>query len=203
MPTREDFEREIRYLEFVANKDREDLRDAIYHQGRLYARRENPTIHNDPLLRAQLEEQIRLHNERVRLLDNIHVRSKLNLRDRLEEYKQMFPETQEAEEEEDLPPVEGLGRMRGGKKWNFSNRNYNPATLAYNALLNGMTENYRSDITKEGVRQDVDRNIEQAKKFAKNPNPVAFVKNEAEGQFSRYGSGFPANPSDYQPRRFL
>jgi hypothetical protein len=93
--------------------------------------------------------------------------------------------------------------LEGGKKWNFSNRSYNPATLAYNALLNGMTENYRSDITKEGVRQDVDRNIEQAKKFAKNPNPVAFAKNEAEGQFSRYGSGYPANPSDYQPRRFL
>jgi len=98
----------------------------------------------------------------------------------------------------------GTGRgLKGGKKWNFSNRNYNPLTLGYNALLNGMTENYRSDITKEGVRQDVDRNIEQAKKFAKNPNPVAFAKNEAEGQFSRYGSGYPANPSDYQPRRFL
>ena len=93
--------------------------------------------------------------------------------------------------------------LKGGKKWNFSNRNYNPLTLGYNALLNGMTENYRSDITKEGVRQDVDRNIEQVKKFAKNPNPVAFAKNEAEGQFSRYGSGYPANPSDYQPRRFL
>jgi hypothetical protein len=101
---------------------------------------------------------------------------------------------------EDDPTGRGL---KGGKKWNFSNRSYNPATLAYNALLNGMTENYRSDITKEGVRQDVDRNIEQAKKFAKNPNPVAFAKNEAEGQFSRYGSGYPANPSDYQPRRFL
>ncbi len=101
--------------------------------------------------------------------------------------------------------IQGLGRRRlkGGKKWNFSNRSYNPLTLGYNALLNGMTENYRSDITKEGVRQDVDRNIEQVKKFAKNPNPITFAKNEAEGQFSRYGSGYPANPSDYQPRRFL
>ena len=91
-----------------------------------------------------------------------------------------------------------------GGKWNFSNRNYNPITLGYNALLNGLTENYRSDITKEGVRQDVDRNIEQAKKFAKNPNPITFAKNEAEGQFSRYGSGFYTIPSlEYQPRRFL
>jgi len=93
--------------------------------------------------------------------------------------------------------------LEGGKKWNFSNRNYNPITLGYNALLNGMTENYRNDITKEGVRQDIDRNIEQAKKFAKNPNPEAFAQDEAMSQFSRYGSGYPANPSDYQPRRFL
>jgi hypothetical protein len=95
------------------------------------------------------------------------------------------------------------GGLKGGKKWNFSNRNYNPITLGYNALLNGMTENYRNDITKEGVRQDIDRNIEQAKKFAKNPNPEAFAQDEAMSQFSRYGSGYPANPSDYQPRRFL
>jgi hypothetical protein len=95
----------------------------------------------------------------------------------------------------------GAGRMRGG--WNFSNRNYNPLTVGYNALFNGATENYRNNITKEGVRQDIDRNIADTKKFLKNPNPLAFAKDEAQDQFSRYGSGYPANPSDYQPRRFL
>ena len=77
--------------------------------------------------------------------------------------------------------------MTGG--WDFSGRNYSLPTIAYNSLLNGLTENYRSDITKEGVRQDVDRNIAEAKKFVKNPNPITFAKDLVEGQASRYGSG--------------
>ena len=98
--------------------------------------------------------------------------------------------------------MEGYGRRKGG--WNFKNRNYNPLTVGYNALFNGATENYRNDITKEGVRQDIDRNIKQAKEFAKNPNPEAFAQKEVMGQASRYGSGHYQIPSqEYQPRRFL
>lgn len=77
--------------------------------------------------------------------------------------------------------------MSGG--WDFSGRDYSLPTIAYNSLLNGLTENYRSDITQEGVRQDVDRNIAEAKKFVKNPNPITFAKDLVEGQASRYGSG--------------
>jgi len=157
---------------------------------------------------APLKRQLVAVYDKIASLDKeLQERISIKKLQRLEEYKQKAIELEgqikeiydRLPDEEDL---QGMG-MRGGKKWNFSNRSYNPATLAYNALLNGMTENYRSDITKEGVRQDVDRNIEQVKKFAKNPNPITFAKNEAEGQFSRYGSGYPANPSDYQPRRFL
>ena len=155
---------------------------------------------------APLKRQLVSVYDKIASLDKeLQERISIKKLQRLEEYKQRAIELEgqikeiydRLPDEEDL---QGMG-MRGG--WTFSNRSYNPLTLGYNALLNGMTENYRSDITKEGVRQDVDRNIEQVKKFAKNPNPITFAKNEAEGQFSRYGSGYPANPSDYQPRRFL
>jgi len=74
--------------------------------------------------------------------------------------------------------------MEGG--WSFSGRDYNPLTLAYNALLNGVTENYRNDITPAGVKQDIDRNIKDAKSFGKNPNPEAFAFGMAKDQASRY-----------------
>lgn len=166
----------------------------------------------------QTGEQIeRAYTDRITALNEEMLDNGYSLSDEDDEPSTKYNRNDDEDDDDDDAPdqahlgnvsntaIQGFGRRRlkGGKKWNFSNRNYNPLTLGYNALLNGMTENYRSDITKEGVRQDVDRNIEQVKKFAKNPNPVAFAKNEAEGQFSRYGSGYPANPSDYQPRRFL
>lgn len=168
--------------------------DAVIWREELINTMRNGTPHQQNTARRQLLElQHAIRQQEARIDDRRALLGRLT---------QRRNEIQQQIQVGDNMVARGRG-LKGGKKWNFSNRNYNPLTLGYNALLNGMTENYRSDITKEGVRQDVDRNVEQVKKFAKNPNPITFAKNEAEGQFSRYGSGYPANPSDYQPRRFL
>jgi hypothetical protein len=88
-------------------------------------------------------------------------------------------------EEEDTSWMEGLGRRVGG--WNFSGRDWSPKVFAYNALMNGLTENYRSNITPQGVGQDVKRNIDQAIELAKNPNIEENSMAKIEGQASRYG----------------
>lgn len=91
-----------------------------------------------------------------------------------------------------LPPF----KKKGGKKaevleggWNFSGRDWSPTTFAYNSLLNGLTENYRSNITPSGVADDINRNIQDAVAFAKNPNIEANTADRIMGQASRYGSG--------------
>jgi hypothetical protein len=90
-----------------------------------------------------------------------------------------------------LPNLKGKGRKKiikcGG--WSFSGRNYSPATLGYNALLNGVTANYRNKVDSKGVSSDIDRNINDAKAFFKNPNPEAFAINQILKQSSTYGSG--------------
>jgi len=77
--------------------------------------------------------------------------------------------------------------LEGG--WNFSGRNWSPTTFAYNSLLNGLTENYRSNITPSGVGEDISRNIKDAISFAKNPNIEANTLDRIQGQASRYGKG--------------
>jgi hypothetical protein len=79
------------------------------------------------------------------------------------------------------------GRMIGG--WNFSGRDWSPKTFAYNALINGLTENYRSNITSKGVAEDVKRNIDDAVALAKNPNIEANSLGKIQGQLSRYDGG--------------
>lgn len=87
-----------------------------------------------------------------------------------------------------LPPFEKKGGVLEGG-WTFSGRNWSPETFAYNALLNGLTENYRNDITPSGVGEDIGRNIKEVFDFSKNPNLVSYTANKALGQASRYGKG--------------
>jgi hypothetical protein len=75
--------------------------------------------------------------------------------------------------------------LEGG--WNFSGRDWKPSTIAYNSLLNGLTENYRNNITPAGVGEDLKRNYNDAKGFLQNPNPEAFALDKIQGQASRYG----------------
>jgi hypothetical protein len=89
-----------------------------------------------------------------------------------------------------LPPF----KKKGGKKaegleggWNFKGRNWSPSAIAYNSLLNGLTENYRNNITPSGVGEDLKRNYNDAKGFLQNPNPEAFALDKLQGQSSRYG----------------